>query len=89
MTMIQRGNFIGVTSAVLTDKGNKQKEEKVMSTKHRFVARIDNNLWNDLKKIKKTMGNTSSINTSINESIRLFEDNMMDKMSNKEDEESP
>ena len=52
-----------------------------MSTKHRFVARIDSNLWNDLKKIKKTMGNTSSINTSINESIRLFRDNMMDKIS--------
>jgi hypothetical protein len=52
-----------------------------MSTKHRFVARIDNNLWNDLKKIKKTMGNTSSINTSINESIRLFRDSMMDKIS--------
>ena len=52
-----------------------------MSTKHRFVARIDSNLWKDLKKIKKTMGNTSSINTSINESIRLFRDNMMDKIS--------
>ena len=52
-----------------------------MSTKHRFVARIDSNLWNDLKKIKKTMGNTSSINTSSNESIRLFRDNMMDKIS--------
>ena len=51
-----------------------------MSTKHRFVARIDSNLWNDLKKIKKTMGNTSSINTSINESIRLFRDNMMDRI---------
>ena len=26
--MIQRGNFIGVTSAVLTDKGNKQSKRK-------------------------------------------------------------
>ena len=47
---------------------------------HKFLARIEKGLWNDLTRVNKTLGNIN-YNSSINEGIRLFRDAMLEKIS--------
>ena len=47
---------------------------------HRFVARIDNNLWNDFTRVIKLQRSTTSINAAVNEGMSLYRDVLLERI---------
>ena len=48
---------------------------------HEYASRIDANLWNDIEKIKQMDGGTTSINSLVNEGLKMVRDKKMEELS--------
>ena len=46
---------------------------------HEYASRIDANLWNDIEKIKQMDGGTTSINSLVNEGLKMVRDKKMEE----------
>lgn len=53
-----------------------------MNLKHDYAARIDYDLWKDVNRIKELDAGTTSINSLVNEGLRLIKDLKMEQIAN-------
>ena len=51
-----------------------------MNLKHDYAARIDYDLWNDVMRVKELDAGTTSINSMVNEGLRLVKDIKMEQI---------
>jgi len=51
-----------------------------MNQIHEYAARIDYDLWMDITKVKNFDAGTTSINSLVNEGLRLVRDKKMDQI---------
>jgi hypothetical protein len=51
-----------------------------MNLKHDYAARIDYDLWKDVNRIKELDAGTTSINSMVNEGLRLVKDLKMEQI---------
>ena len=52
-----------------------------MNRIHEYAARIDYDLWEDMTKVKKLDAGTTSINSLVNEGLRMVRDQKMEQIS--------
>ena len=51
-----------------------------MKIKHDYAARIDYDLWMDVQKVKELDGATTSINSLVNEGLKMVRDRKMEEI---------
>ena len=51
-----------------------------MKIKHDYAARIDYDLWMDVQKVKELDGATTSINSLVNEGLKMVRDRKMQEI---------
>ena len=51
-----------------------------MKIKHDYAARIDYDLWMDVLKVKELDGATTSINSLVNEGLKMVRDRKMEEI---------
>ena len=51
-----------------------------MKIKHDYAARIDYDLWMDVQKVKELDGATTSINSLLNEGLKMVRDRKMEEI---------
>mgnify|MGYP000918985922 CR=1 FL=1 len=52
-----------------------------MNRIHEYAARIDYDLWEDMTKVKNLDAGTTSINSFVNEGLRMVRDQKMEQIS--------
>ena len=52
-----------------------------MNRIHEYAARIDYDLWEDMTKVKNLDAGTTSINSLVNEGLRMVRDQKMEQIS--------
>lgn len=57
-----------------------QKEIKEMKITHDYAARIDYDLWMDCQRVKELDGATTSINSLVNEGLKMVRDRKMQEI---------
>ena len=51
-----------------------------MKIEHDYAARIDYDLWMDVQKVKELDGATTSINSLVNEGLKMVRDRKMEEI---------